>query len=95
MASTQEFQKINLSPDDVPGAYINIDDFESCSIVQLKRWLVGMQGFKDDRKQTWPTSKVSNLETTPPSIVNNVFTWIDSFDMLNMAEGDTIVKRDW
>jgi hypothetical protein len=44
MASTQEFQKINLSPDDVPGAYINIDDFESCSIVQLKRWLVGMQG---------------------------------------------------
>ena len=52
MASTQEFQKINLSPDDVPGAYINIDDFESCSIVQIKRWLVGMQGFKDDRKQT-------------------------------------------
>ena len=39
MASTQEFQKINLSPDDVPGAYINIDDFESCSILQLKRWL--------------------------------------------------------
>ena len=39
MASTQEFQKINLSPDDVPDAYFNIDDFESCSIVQLKRWL--------------------------------------------------------
>ena len=39
MASTQEFQKINLSPDDVPGAYINIDDFESCSILQLKGWL--------------------------------------------------------
>jgi hypothetical protein len=37
MASTQEFQKINLSSDDVPGAYINIDDFESSSIVQLKR----------------------------------------------------------
>jgi len=38
---------------------------------------------------------VNNLEATPPSIVNNVFTWIDSFDMLNMTEGDTIVKRDW
>ena len=52
MASTQEFPQKNLSPDDVPGAYININDFESCSIVQLKRWQVGMQGFKDDRKQT-------------------------------------------
>ena len=31
----------------------------------------------------------------PPSIVNNVLTWIDSFDMLNMTEGDTIIKRDW
>ena len=31
--------KKTLSPDDVPGAYINIDNFESCSIVQLKRWL--------------------------------------------------------
>ena len=39
MASTQEFQKINLSPNDVPGAYININDFESGSIVQLKSWL--------------------------------------------------------
>jgi hypothetical protein len=39
MASTQEFQKINLSSDDVPGAYINIDDFDSFSIVQLKRWV--------------------------------------------------------
>jgi hypothetical protein len=37
MASTKEFQKINISPDDVPVAYFNIDDFESCSIVQLKR----------------------------------------------------------
>jgi hypothetical protein len=43
MASTQEFPKKNLSPDDVPGASINIDDFESCSIVQLMRWQVGMQ----------------------------------------------------
>jgi hypothetical protein len=61
------------------------------------RWQVGMQVFKDDRKQTWPTctSKASNLETTPPSIVNNVFTWIDSFDIVNMTEDDTIVKRDW
>jgi hypothetical protein len=31
--------KKTISPDDVPGAYINIDNFESCSIVQLKRWL--------------------------------------------------------
>ena len=36
---------------------------------------------------------MNNLETTPPS--NNVFTWIDSFNMLKMTEGDTIVKRDW
>ena len=86
MASTQDFQQIQLSPDDLPGAYINIDDFES-SIVQLKRWLE-CRGLKT-------TGNTPDLETTPPSIVNNVFTWIDSFDMLNMTEGDTIVKRDW
>jgi hypothetical protein len=36
----------------VNDASCDIDDFESCSIVQLMRWQVGMQVFKDDRKQT-------------------------------------------
>ena len=57
MASTQEFQKINLSSDDVPGAYINIDDFESSSIVQLKRWVecrgLKATGNKPDLLQRW------------------------------------------
>ncbi|CAC5403327.1 unnamed protein product [Mytilus coruscus] len=39
MASTQDFMKIKLTDKDIPGAKIDLNDFESCGNVQLKRWL--------------------------------------------------------
>ncbi|CAC5369928.1 unnamed protein product [Mytilus coruscus] len=39
MASTQGFMKIKLTDKDIPGAKIDLNDFESYGNVQLKRWL--------------------------------------------------------
>ena len=39
MASTQDFYDIMPKSEDVPGAYINIDELENCGNVQLKPWL--------------------------------------------------------
>ncbi|CAC5378406.1 unnamed protein product [Mytilus coruscus] len=39
MASTQSYQKVTLTSDDVPGAKINFDDLDNYGNVQLKRWL--------------------------------------------------------
>ena len=39
MAPTQDFYDIILKPEDVPGAFINIDELENCGNVQFKRWL--------------------------------------------------------
>lgn len=51
MASTQDFLKIKLNPEDVPGAKIDLTDVESCGNVQLQRWL-GCRGLKTSGKRT-------------------------------------------
>ena len=39
MASTQSFCKIDLTPDDVPGANLDPNGFEKDGNLSLKRWL--------------------------------------------------------
>jgi hypothetical protein len=50
MASSQAYQNIKLTPDDVPGAKINTDALENYGNVSLKRWL-DCRGLKTSRNR--------------------------------------------
>ena len=50
MASSQAYQNIKLTPDDVPGAKINTDALENYGNVSLMRWL-DCRGLKTPRNR--------------------------------------------
>ena len=60
MASTRDFFQVNLTENDVPGAKLDPNNFDTCSNIQLKRWLecrgIKTSGNRSELLDRWMTS---------------------------------------